>query len=162
MGFSPVPGSSCRLLASVAGTKSDPNFLGRPPLPQKTRPAAWVLSLSRFRDWLPSRHGRPARHLASGFMAPEWHEHASRYGAPQDDRACRTLPRLAGARRHRARATSTGWRAPDALARARRRHDAVLGKDQEGSLLPQPLRHAAMRSEEHTSELQSLTNLVCR
>src|SRR5205823_4136745 len=46
-------------------------------------------SLSRFRDWLPSRHGRPARHLASGFMAPEWHEHAGRYGAPQDDLARR-------------------------------------------------------------------------
>src|SRR5438046_5226598 len=30
-------------------------------------------------------------------------------------------------------------------------------------LLPQPLRDgAAVRSEEHTSELQSLTNLVCR
>ena len=47
-------------------------------------------SLSRFRDLLPSRHGRPARHRASGIMASEWLEHAGGYGAPQGDLARET------------------------------------------------------------------------
>ncbi len=51
----------------------------------KKRPAAWVSPLSRFRDLLPPRHGRPARQRASGIMASEWLEHAGRYGAPQGD-----------------------------------------------------------------------------
>ena len=121
---------------------------------QKAKPAAWVLPLSRFRDWLPSRHGRPARHLAPGFMASEWLEHAGRYGAPQGDRACRTLPRLAGARRHRARATSTGWRATDALARARRSGYPGLGKGRF-----HPLGHApgGVRTRGYAATLTSLS-----
>jgi hypothetical protein len=35
------------------------------------KPAERVPPLSRFRDLLPSRHGRAARQRASGFIAPE-------------------------------------------------------------------------------------------
>src|SRR6266576_1880377 len=40
-------------------------------MPKTKKPTAWVSPLSRFRDLLPSRHWRSARHRASGFIASE-------------------------------------------------------------------------------------------
>ena len=39
--------------------------------PKKDETGRVGIPLSRSRDWLPSRHGRTARHAASGLMAPE-------------------------------------------------------------------------------------------
>src|SRR5262249_56130118 len=52
------------------------------------------------------------------------------------------------------------------LARVRywpmRRHVRSWGRAMKRASLPRRMREFIMRSEEHTSELQSLTNLVCR
>src|SRR5437667_11471670 len=78
-------------------------------------------ALSRFRDLLPLRHGRPARHLASGFMAPEWLEHAGWYKAPQGDSARQGCPATADrcTMAIAPRAPSTGCRVRGAEHRAR-------------------------------------------
>src|SRR5438046_8617177 len=62
---------------------------------------------------------------------------------------------------------TTLFRSPGILLhRARADHEgpvARLGEEElASSLIQRPESHAVCRSEEHTSELQSLTNLVCR
>src|SRR5438093_5967717 len=63
-----------------------------------------------------------------------------------------------GAGRPRPRARTRGA-LPPCLAAGDRVH---LGRDRVGQLCGEGARVRAWRSEEHTSELQSLTNLVCR
>src|SRR5262249_62161750 len=67
-------------------------------------------------------------------------------------RSRRRLPARGPLRDHRERAGAHEGAARPRLDRCRR-----------GALVPaRHLRHRSRRSEEHTSELQSLTNLVCR
>jgi len=49
--------------------RESPNLLAVAPPPPKKKTGQASSSLSRFRDSLPPRHGRPARQRASGIMA---------------------------------------------------------------------------------------------
>jgi len=66
---------------------------------QNQKPATWVSPLSRFRDSLPPRHWRAARHRALGITASElrWKMPLGRLTArapPSSPPARRSLPRV--------------------------------------------------------------------
>src|SRR5689334_16387055 len=78
-----APEGSCAKSGPQASSRTDgPNsnarFMAHLLLKKKAGQAS--ISLSRFRDLLPSRHGRPAQNRASGFIASEVHPNIQRCG----------------------------------------------------------------------------------
>src|SRR2546430_4616618 len=73
-----------------------------------------------------------------------------------------TLFRSVDERRgHRSRSRDEGGR-PDAVARAVPDDDGLVRQDRQGHVREERVAEEPHRSEEHTSELQSQSNLVCR
>src|SRR2546430_6630414 len=71
----------------------------------------------------------------------------------------RSLDEFAQIERHQRSAAADG---ADSVVGFFEAADRSAGQDEMGAFAGEPLRHRGARSEEHTSELQSQSNLVCR